>query len=53
MVVSGYDNVYSLLVKNADYTSNRTYASMPQLFQEIAAITPGKPELISHYISDG
>lgn len=41
MVISGYDNVYELLVKNADHTSDRSPASMPPQIENAVRKSPG------------
>ena len=42
VVVSGYDAMHELLVKNADYASNKTVRTLPYHYGDIAKVTPGK-----------
>ena len=42
VVISGYDAMHELLIKNADYASNRTTRTMPYHYEDIAKVTPGK-----------
>ena len=41
VVVSSYEVMHELLVKNADFSSNRTVRTMPHHYEEIAKHTPG------------
>ena len=42
VVVSSYEVMHELLVKNADFSSNRTVRTMPNHYEEIAKHTPGE-----------
>ena len=41
VVVSGYEAIHKLLIKNADYTSTRSTNSMTADVRQIAEKTPG------------
>lgn len=41
VVLSGYDAFQSLLVKNAEFTSDRSVKSMPRQMIDTAEQTPG------------
>ncbi|XP_067946650.1 cytochrome P450 2D26-like [Watersipora subatra] len=41
VVVSGYEGIRNLVVKNADYTSNRAVTSLSSYIKELMADTPG------------
>ena len=42
MVLCGYEAFHSILVKSADYSSNRSVQSMPTQMIDTAEKTPGK-----------
>ena len=42
VIISGYDTIQNVLIKNADYSSSRSVNSMTKNIRTIAAETPGK-----------
>ena len=41
VVVSSYEVMHELLLKNADFSSNRTVRPRPYHYKDIAKLTPG------------
>ena len=48
IMICGYDNIHSLLLKNSDYSSNRNASSMPPLLRDVVRETPGRAEGFLH-----
>ena len=42
VVISGYHNIHHLLVKKADFTSDRVLASMPARLAKLNEQSPGQ-----------